>query len=274
MFVHSAFYRFTPVAQPQALAEVLERLAQGVHGAILVAEEGVNGAVSGAAAAVAAFEHALQSAAVLDGALHGMPFKRSRSETEPFGRFKVLVKTEIVALGLPGGGALPAPDEQDATHVSPAAWRDLIARDDVVVLDNRNHFEFRLGHFRGALDPQVHRFSDFVAYVTTHAPAWRAQGKTVAMYCTGGIRCDKTAPWMRQLGLEVKQLQGGILHYLEAMPDAAEDWHGQCFVFDKRLALDASLQETHCTVEEVFDASQPDEAWRLERARRLAQFGA
>jgi UPF0176 protein len=187
----------------------------------------------------------------------------------PFGRLKVSVKPEIVALALPGADTLPPPDEHDASHVAPRAWRELLARDDVVVLDNRNHFEVRLGRFRGAVDPQVHHFRDFVAYVQQQAPGWRAAGRPVAMYCTGGIRCDKTAPWLRQLGLEVWQLDGGILNYCRQLPDAGRDWLGECFVFDRRIALDSTLRETATTAEQVFDARHPDEAWRLQRALRL-----
>ncbi|MES2184155.1 MAG: rhodanese-like domain-containing protein [Pseudomonadota bacterium] len=273
--LHSAFYRFVPLADPPAAAEALRARAQGLLGSIVVAHEGINGTVAGPAYAVAAFEAALQQADLLDGVLRGMAFKHSACATEPFGRLKVGVKPEIVALGLPGapgspGGApLPPPDEHDASHLAPPAWRALLARDDVVLLDNRNHFEYRLGHFRGAVDPQVHNFRDFVAYVQAHAPAWRAAGRPVAMYCTGGIRCDKTAPWLRSQGLDVWQLGGGILNYFQSLPDAGRDWQGECFVFDNRIALDAALHETATTAEQVFDAAQPDEAWRLQRARRL-----
>lgn len=263
--LHSAFYRFTPFADPSATAAWVRALADGLTGSIIVAPEGLSGAVAGDPGAVARFEAALHA----DDALRGMPFKHSACATPPFGRLAVNVKPEIVALGLPGVQGLPAPDERDASHVSPRQWRELMARDDVVLLDNRNHFEVRLGRFRGALDPQVHNFRDFVAWVQAHAPAWRDAGRPVAMYCTGGIRCDKTAPWLRSLGLDVKQLDGGILHYFAALPDAERDWQGECFVFDNRVALDTRLAETPTTADQVFDATHPDEAWRLERARRL-----
>jgi UPF0176 protein len=214
----------------------------------------------------------LRSGAALGGAARGQAFKRSPCARDPFGRFKVVVKPEIVALGLPDFEALPQPDEHDDSHVSPAQWRELIARDDVVVLDNRNHFEWRLGRFKGAVDPQVRNFRDFVAYVQAQAPQWRAEGRTVAMYCTGGIRCDKTAPWMRSLGLQVKQLDGGILNHFQSLPDAQQDWEGECFVFDKRVAVDTTLNETATTLETVFDPRDPGERWRLERARRLDAF--
>lgn len=273
--LHSAFYRFTPVADPAATAAALRAGAHGVNGSIVVAPEGVNGAVSGAAGAVRAFEAALQAPGLLGGALAGLAFRRSGCRTEPFGKLKVVVKPELVALGLPAaadGQPLPAPDERDASHLAPQAWRELLAREDVVLLDNRNHFEFRLGHFRGAQDPGVRRFSDFTAWVQAQAPAWREAGKTVAMYCTGGVRCDKTAPWLRSLGLEVRQLDGGILRYFEELPDAARDWAGECFVFDKRIALDTHLRETGTGAEQVYDENDAEEAWRLARARRLDRF--
>jgi UPF0176 protein len=271
--LHSAFYRFVRLADPPAVAEALRTLARGLQGSIVVAHEGINGTVAGASHAVAAFETALL--ALVGGALRGIDFKHSACATEPFGRLKVSVKPEIVALGLPGepGGpaeaGLPPPDERDASHLAPLAWRALLARDDVVVLDNRNHFEYRLGHFRGAVDPEVHNFRDFAAYVLAQAPAWRATGRPVAMYCTGGIRCDKTAPWLRSLGLEVWQLDGGILNYFRQLDDAGRDWFGECFVFDKRMALDSRLQPTATTAEQVFDPTHADEAWRLQRARQL-----
>ncbi len=268
--LHSAFYRFVALADPAAAAAALRALARGLQGSIVVAGEGINGTVAGTAEAVTAFESALQRPDVLQGTLRGMAFKHSACVTEPFGRLKVSVKPEIVALGLPGQpGTLPEPDEHDASHLAPAAWRALLARDDVVLLDNRNHFEYRLGHFRGAIDPQVHNFRDFVDYVQAQAPAWREAGRPVAMYCTGGIRCDKTAPWLRSLGLDVRQLEGGVLNYFRQIDDADRDWQGECFVFDNRVALDTRLQETATTAPEVFDATHPDEAWRLQRARRL-----
>lgn len=278
--VHSAFYRFTPLPDAVAAAAMLRTLAAELFGAITVAPEGLNGAVAGPLPALQAFEAALQRADVLDGAFAGMPFKHSACVTSPYARLKVLVKPEIVALGLPEATALPWPDAEDATHLSPQQWREMLRRqagsDDngpgVVLLDNRNHFEFRLGHFKGAEDPGVRHFRDFVAYVEAHAPAWREAQRPVAMYCTGGIRCDKTAPWLQSLGLQVLQLEGGILNYFQQMPDAAQDWQGECFVFDKRIALNAALQETPTTAEQVFDEADPGEAWRLARAKRLDAF--
>jgi len=275
---HSAFYRFVPLPDPQAVAEALRWWAAGaaetaaqhsVQGSIVVAHEGINGTVAGTPQAVAAFEQHLQQHPDFGAAFAGLRFKHSACTTPPFGLLKVNVKPEIVALALPDAHTLPAPDESDASHLSPAAWRALLAQGQAVLLDNRNHFEFRLGHFEGALDPQVSHFRDFVAYVQAHAPAWREAGRPVAMYCTGGIRCDKTAPWLRSLGLQVLQLEGGVLNYFRQMPDAERDWQGECFVFDKRIALDTRLQETDTRAEDVYDPQLPEEAWRLQRARQL-----
>ncbi|ROZ79784.1 rhodanese domain-containing protein [Ramlibacter sp. WS9] len=268
--VHTSFYRFTPLAQPQEVGAALRELvsrpaAQGLAGSILVAAEGINGMLAGTAAAVDCFEQALQQDAVFDGAFTGIVFKRSACTTKPFGKMKVQVKKEIVPLGIEGVDA-----RATGIDVSPAEWRELIRQPDVVLLDNRNSFEFRLGHFEGAVDPGVTNFRDFPEYVRTHVAEWKAQGKRVAMYCTGGIRCEKTSAWMRDMDLPVYQLEGGILNYFLQMPDAQLDWKGECFVFDNRVALDTALQETATTLEDVYQGEQDGE-WRLRRALRLAE---
>ena len=256
-FIHSSFYRFTAVTDPVAFAAWLREAAGGLGGVVLVATEGLSAAIAGEAQAVRSFESALQR----QPGFSGLHFKHNACERMPFSRLKVSVKREIVAFGVPGVSGGDATD----THVSPQRWRELLADPDTVVLDNRNSFEFKLGRFRGAIDPGVAHFRDFPAYVEAHREAW--QGRTVAMYCTGGIRCEKTAAWMQAQGLKVAQLDGGILNFLEAFPDAAQDWEGECYVFDKRIAIDAAGRETGTTAEQVFtDAA---DAWRLNRARRL-----
>jgi UPF0176 protein len=259
-FIHSSFYRFSPVSDPSALAAWLRTKAAGLGGVLLVAEEGLSAAIAGEADAVQAFEGELNA---LPG-FAGLHFKHNACERRPFSRLKVSVKREIVAFGIPGVRG----DATD-THVSPRRWRELLADPETVVLDNRNTFEFKLGRFRGAIDPGVAHFRDFPAYVEAHRDEW--QGKTVAMYCTGGIRCEKTAAWMQAQGLKVAQLDGGILHYLETFPDAAADWQGECYVFDKRIAIDAAGRETRTTAAEVF--TDPADAWRLARATRLDPEG-
>jgi UPF0176 protein len=266
--LHTAFYKFTPLSQPDAVAaRVRELLAQqdGLTGSILLAGEGINGMLAGTPGAIDRIEAALTQDSDLGGAFAGMVFKRSACSTRPFGKLKVHVKKEIVPLGIDGVDA-----RSTGINVSPQDWRELIKDPDVVLLDNRNSFEFRLGHFEGAIDPQVTNFRDFPAYVRAHAQEWKAQGKRVAMYCTGGIRCEKTSAWMQEMELPVYQLEGGILNYFQQMPDAERDWHGECFVFDNRVALDTRLQESATTLDDVYG---DDDAWRLARARRLAQAG-
>ena len=254
--VHSSFYRFTPIADPTAFAGWLREAAGGLGGVILVAEEGLSAAVAGPAEVLAGFEAALQR----QPGFAGLHCKHNACERSPFSLLKVSVKREIVAFGVPGVSGVDT-----GTHVSPQRWRELLDDPDTVVLDNRNSFEFRLGRFRGAIDPGVAHFRDFPAYVEAHRDEWR--GKTVAMYCTGGIRCEKTAAWMRARGVKVAQLDGGILGFLETFPDAAADWQGECYVFDKRIAIDAAGRETGTTAADVF--TDPADAWRLNRARRL-----
>jgi UPF0176 protein len=268
--LHTAFYKFTPLPQPDQTAAVLRELVSqpsmdGLTGSILVATEGINGMLAGSAQAVHRIEQALLQHPAFAGAFAGMAFKRSACTTPPFGKLKVHVKKEIVPLGIEGVDA-----QNTGVQVSPHDWRELIRQPDVVLLDNRNSFEYRLGHFEGAIDPQVTNFRDFPAYVRAHAQEWKAQGKRVAMYCTGGIRCEKTSAWMQDMQLPVYQLEGGILNYFQQMPDAQHDWQGECFVFDNRVALDTRLQETASTLDDVYQG-EPDGAWRLERARRLAE---
>jgi UPF0176 protein len=234
---HSAFYRFTPLVDPQAVVEWLTSLAQGLLGSVLVAEEGINGMLAGPAIALDRFEHALAR----DPAFAGIRFKRSPCSTPPFARLKIRRKREIVTTGLAGLAMRSNPAAP--SHKTPHEWRELIARPDVLLLDNRNQFEHRLGHFRNAVDPGVQRFRDFPRYVQTHAEAWKASGAQIAMYCTGGIRCEKLAPWMQSLGLTVWQLEGGVLNYFDTLPDAHLDWQGECFVFDNRITLDTKLEE-------------------------------
>lgn len=268
MLFHSAFYKFVELADPDAIAESLRDVVRELTGSILVAGEGINGVVAGTAGVLDAFESALTLDACFGGAFAGIAFKRSACTSRPFFKMRVHVKREIVAFGIDG----VRPDANGENNVSPAQWRELIARDDVVVIDNRNSFEYRLGKFKGAIDPLVPNFRDFPKYVEANAPAWKAEGKTVAMYCTGGIRCEKSSAWMQDLGLNVVQLEGGILNYFQSMPDAEKDWEGECFVFDNRIAIDTKLQETATTYEDVY-AGEPDGEWRIARAKRLDLAG-
>jgi UPF0176 protein len=259
VIVHSAFYKFVALDDVDATVAQLRAWTTHLLGSIIVASEGINGMVAGGKEAVDDFEQQLAA----DPQFAGIVFKRSPCKTAPFKRMKVYQKPEIVPLGIAG-----VDGRNTGTDVSPAEWRKLITEPDVVVLDNRNSFEFRLGHFKNAIDPHVTNFRDFPNYVLANVATWKAEGKRVAMYCTGGIRCEKTSAWMRAFDLPVYQLEGGILNFFKQIPDAQRDWDGECFVFDNRVALDTRLEETATTVDDVY-ANEPDGAWRLQRAKEL-----
>lgn len=264
---HIAFFKFVELPDPDATVAQLRELTQQLTGSILVASEGINGVLAGTAMQLDAFQHALVNDPRMSSRFDGIAFKRSACKTAPFGRIKIHKKSEIVAIGVSGITGINT-QGKSGINVSPTEWRKLIAQDDVVVIDNRNSFEYRLGKFKSAVDPQVSHFRDFPKYIKEHVPEWKAAGKRVAMYCTGGIRCEKTSAWMHDLGIEVYQLEGGILNYFLNVPDAEKDWEGECFVFDNRIALDTKLQETGTTLEDVYEG-EPDGEWRIARAKRL-----
>lgn len=262
---HDAFYKFAQLADPEAVVVALRALTGELLGSILVASEGINGMLAGSVAALDAFQHALAHDERFAGQLAGIEVKRSPCRTAPFGRMKIRKRREILPLGIPGVNAVG----HARLALDAEQWRALLASDDVIVIDNRNSFEYRLGRFKGAVDPQVHNFRDFPRYVEANLADWKASGKRVAMYCTGGIRCEKTSAWLGTLDMPVYELDGGILSYFRQLPDAEKDWQGECFVFDNRVTLDTHLQETDTTIEAAY-AGDPDETWRLQRARRLA----
>ena len=261
---HDAFYKFVVVQDPDALVTQLRDLGCGLLGSVLVAHEGINGMLAGPEQALDNFQTALRMDPRFQGQFASMQFKRSPCTTRPFNKLKIHRKPEIVPLGIDGIDATC----RTGINVSPADWQKLIYEDDVVVIDNRNSFEHRLGRFKNSINPQVANFRDFPNYVKEHIECWKMERKRVAMYCTGGIRCEKTSAWMLDLGLPVYQLEGGILNYFIEMPDAASDWEGECFVFDNRIALDTRLMETGTTLEDVYDSARDGE-WRMRRARLL-----
>lgn len=264
--IHTAFFKFVRLDDADAVTTRLRELTHDVLGSILVAEEGINAVLAGPADAVARFEEALRTDPLFAGRFADIHFKHSACVTPPFARMKVHRKPEIVMLGVDDVDAVT----KKGIDVAPAAWRELIAQDDVVVIDNRNSFEYQLGKFRNAIDPGVDNFRDFPKFIEDNVPRWHKEGKRIAMYCTGGIRCEKTSAWMQDMGVPVYQLEGGILNYFEKMPDAERDWEGECFVFDNRIALDTHLQETPSTPEDVY-GGKPEWEWRLQRARRLEE---
>jgi UPF0176 protein len=255
---HLSFYRFTPIDDPAAFSARLRDYAQGLEGSIVVAAEGVSGAVAAPEPALARFKGLLGA----EPGFAGMAFKQSECRTRPYARLKVQVKPELVAIDLQGIR------QTTGQSVAPQEWRELMQRNDLVLIDNRNSFEFRLGRFKGAIDPSLSRFSSLPEFIAANVEEWR--GKTVAMYCTGGIRCEKSSALFAAHGIAALELQGGILNYFAALPDAEREFEGECFVFDNRIALDTRLQETETTAEQVYEA-EPDGAFRIARARRLAE---
>jgi UPF0176 protein len=230
----TALYHFTRFADPAALRGPLLDVctAQGVKGTLLLAREGINGTIAGSAAAIDAV---LAHIRTLPGCAD-LVSKDSHAETPPFLRMKVRLKREIVTMGEPDIDPLAGTGH----YVKPADWNALIDRPDTVVIDTRNDYEVRVGTFAGAIDPQTHSFSDFPAWFRAHRD--ELAGKTIAMFCTGGIRCEKSTAFLKAEGIDdVHHLQGGILKYLEDVPPEQSRWQGECFVFDQRVSVGHGL---------------------------------
>jgi len=201
----------------------------GLRGTLIIAPEGINGTIAGEAASLRGFVAALQAGIGPGPGFAAMTLKWARTGRMPFGRLKIKVKREIVTLGV----AEADPTQRVGHYVAPADWNALIAEPDVVLIDTRNSFEVAHGTFPGAIDPQTTKFTEFPRYVDQQLDP--ARHRRVAMFCTGGIRCEKASALMLARGFaEVYHLQGGILAYLEQVPHAERRWQGECFVFDER----------------------------------------
>ena len=235
----AALYQFTRFDDPAAIRGPLLDLcgAQGVKGTLLLAREGINGTIAASDAAIdAVLDHirALPGCAAID-------VKFSHAAAMPFHRMKVRLKREIVTMGQPDIDPLAGVGH----YVAPAEWNDLIADPDTVLIDTRNDYEVAIGTFRGAIDPQTRSFSEFPDWFRAKRAEIEAQGRTpkIAMFCTGGIRCEKSTAFAKAEGVEqVYHLKGGILAYLEQVPQDASLWDGECFVFDERVAVKHGLE--------------------------------
>jgi UPF0176 protein len=230
----TAFYKFAALPQFAELRAPLKALcfAEGVRGSILLAPEGVNGTIAGSQAGVAAVIDQLRA---LPG-FADMGCRHSAAHAMPFGRMKVRLKKEIVTMGASGVDVT----RRTGSFVRPEDWNALIADPDTLVIDTRNAFEHGYGSFRGAVNPHTERFGQFPDFVREALKD--ARQRKIAMFCTGGIRCEKASSFMLDEGFsQVFQLQGGILNYLERIPQADSLWQGQCFVFDEREALGHGL---------------------------------
>lgn len=236
--VVAALYKFVSLPDYADLAEPLLAFckSQGVRGTLLLASEGINGTIAGTREGIDAVLDYLKS----DPRMATLEHKESYDEAIPFLRMKVKLKKEIVTMGVPGVDPL----HLVGSYVEPKDWNELISDPDVVVLDTRNHYEYAIGTFAGAIDPQTETFREFPDYVKQHLDP--SKHKKVAMFCTGGIRCEKSTSYVKSLGFdEVYHLKGGILKYLEEVPAENSLWQGECFVFDSRVAVNHDLSRGH-----------------------------
>jgi UPF0176 protein len=207
--------------------------SQGIKGTILLAQEGINGTIAGSRQQIDTVLAFLRN----DSRFADLEHKESYTEIPPFERLKIRLKPEIVTLGLPEVN----PAEKVGTYVKPEDWNDLISNPEVTVIDTRNDYEVTIGTFKGAENPQTQIFRDFPEYVQQHLDPKKHQ--KVAMFCTGGIRCEKASSYLLSQGFEeVYHLQGGILKYLEEIPQTESLWEGECFIFDQRVAVSHNLQ--------------------------------
>ncbi|MFT8676424.1 MAG: rhodanese-related sulfurtransferase [Acetobacter sp.] len=235
----AALYRFTHFEDPEALRAPLLDLctAHGVKGILLLATEGLNGTIAGpddGIAAVLAHIRSLPNCAQTE-------VKFSRADTLPFLRMKVRLKKEIVSMGVEGID----PNRSVGTYVPPEAWNDLLRDPDTILIDTRNDYEVAVGTFEGAMDPRTRTFREFPQWFRDNRDTLLANGSKprIAMFCTGGIRCEKATAFVKAEGLdEVYHLQGGILKYLETIPQEQSLWRGECFVFDQRVTVGHGLE--------------------------------
>jgi UPF0176 protein len=236
----AAFYQFVSLPDFRELREPLRAICADLKlkGSVLLAQEGINGTLAGSAEAITALIEELRHGALFSGRLDNLELKFSAASAMPFQRLKVRLKKEIVTLG----DAATDPRRQVGIYVDPADWNDLIATPDTVLIDTRNAFEVALGTFSGAIDPGIKSFGQFKEFTALNLDP--AKHRRIAMFCTGGIRCEKASAYLMSRGFaEVYHLKGGILKYLEGVPEAESRWRGECFVFDDRVALDHRLRE-------------------------------
>jgi len=236
MSVVAALYKFVALPDYQQLREPLLAKCQslGIKGTLLLAAEGINGTVAGSREGIDGLLEYLAA----DPRLADLEHKESFDGGTPFFRMKVKLKKEIVTMGVEGID----PNKVVGTYVKPADWNTLIADPDVILVDTRNDYEVSIGTFKGSINPKTDTFREFPEYVANNLDP--AAHKKVAMFCTGGIRCEKSTAYLKEQGFEeVYHLQGGILKYLEEVPEQDSLWEGECFVFDNRVAVDHDLNK-------------------------------
>jgi len=233
-----AMYKFVTLDDFEAKREPLLSAMQsfGIKGTLLLAKEGINGTVAGTREGIDGLLDWIRQ----DSRLSDISFKESYENDMPFYRTKVKLKKEIVTMGVEGID----PRHTVGTYVQPADWNDLISDPDVTLVDTRNDYEIGIGTFKGAVNPETDTFREFPAYVKENLDP--AKHKKVAMFCTGGIRCEKSTAYLKEQGFEeVYHLEGGILKYLEEVPAEKSLWEGECYVFDNRVSVDHELNKGH-----------------------------
>lgn len=233
-WVIAALYQFLRVSFPADLRNRLQELSTHLRlrGTLIVADEGINGTVAGNRAAIDELHQVL-----LNEGFNNMEYKESFSKDKPFKRMKVKLKHEIVTLGVD-----VEPLAQVGHYLDPEQWHAFIQQEDVVVVDTRNRYEYAAGTFKNAIDPNTETFREFPAFVDEHLSD--AKHKKIAMFCTGGIRCEKSTSLLLQQGFEeVYHLKGGILNYLNTIPEEESLWKGECFVFDGRVGVGHGVEE-------------------------------
>lgn len=234
-----ALYQFKTIKDPLLLQQrvLCECLEQQIKGTLLIAQEGINGTLAGSEAAIDHLWAWLRDKAGFDGLMTRV----SWTEFLPFGKLKVKLKNEIVTMGV----EQIDPQVCVGTYVEPSDWNALIQRPEVLLIDTRNDYEYQLGTFVGAINPHTDYFRQFPAYMQQLLASQVVGDRAfsaIAMFCTGGIRCEKASAYAKQLGIEqVYHLKGGILHYLETIPAEQSLWQGECFVFDERLTVQHGL---------------------------------
>lgn len=231
-----ALYKFVTLENFEQLRQPLHDLMveQGVRGTLLLAKEGINGTIAGSREGIDAVLAWLQS----DPRLEGLGYKESFDDSNPFYRTKVKLKKEIVTMGVEGID----PKRVVGTYVKPQDWNALISDPEVILVDTRNDYEVQIGTFKNAVNPQTDTFREFPQYVQDNLDPQKH--KKVAMFCTGGIRCEKSTAYLKEQGFdEVYHLEGGILKYLEEVPEEQTMWEGECFVFDNRVSVNHSLEK-------------------------------
>ena len=239
IYLTTAMYHFVSLPHFKDLREPLLNfcVSQSIKGTILLADEGINGTVAGPEKSILELLDSLKTDLFFEGNFKSLAHKESWSDKHPFYRMKVKLKKEIVTLGVPG----VSPTKMVGTYVKPQDWNAIISDPEVVLIDTRNDYEYAIGSFKNAMNPKTNTFREFPDYVKTHFDP--KKHKKVAMFCTGGIRCEKASSYMMSEGFdEVYHLEGGILKYLEDVKPDESLWQGECFVFDQRVAIKHGLQ--------------------------------